>query len=152
MPIRKADTAPERMCAGPRKQAGREPLRRAPATSEAGGGMDRRGFLLWCAGLTLLIEAVTLVLRFGVGLESSRETASVIGPLMGGIRIHHGYIGVLLMGVAAGIRVKSPRIAAWVLLFGAALTASDLIHHFLVLWPLTGSPEFHLIYPRLHGS
>ena len=98
--------------------------------------------------MTLLIEAVTLVLRFGVGLESSRDTASVIGPLTWGIRIHHGYIGVLLMGVAAWIRVRSPRIAAWILLFGAALTAGDLIHHFLVLWPLTGSPEFHLTYPQ----
>ena len=114
--------------------------------------MDGRRFLLWCAGLTLLIEAATLILRFGAGLESSRDTASVIGPLTGEIRIHHGCFGILLMGVAATMRAKSPRIAAWLLLFGAALTASDLIHHFLVLWPLTGSPEFHLIYPRGHGS
>jgi hypothetical protein len=28
------------------------------------------------------------------------------------------------------------------------LVISDIIHHFLVLWPVTGSPEFDLRYPR----
>jgi len=42
MLIRKADTAPERTCAGSRKQAGREPLRRAPVTPETGGDRQKR--------------------------------------------------------------------------------------------------------------
>jgi hypothetical protein len=27
------------------------------------------------------------------------------------------------------------------------LIFSDLAHHFIVLWPITGSPEFDIIYP-----
>lgn len=30
---------------------------------------------------------------------------------------------------------------------GVGLLSSDLIHHFLVLWPMTGSPDFDLVYP-----
>jgi hypothetical protein len=37
--------------------------------------------------------------------------------------------------------------AAAALVLGIALLASDLIHHFAILWPLTGTPEFHLKYP-----
>jgi hypothetical protein len=32
------------------------------------------------------------------------------------------------------------------LVFGSALLFSDLAHHFLVLWPTTGSPQFDLFY------
>ena len=34
------------------------------------------------------------------------------------------------------------------LLLGAALFLSDMVHHFLVLWPVTGSPQFDLVYPE----
>lgn len=97
-------------------------------------------------GLTLGIEAVIVFFRFGLGLEAARDTAGTIGALTGGLRIHHGYIGILIVLAAAGVWRKRPQAAPWLLAVGLALVCSDLIHHFLVLWPVTGSPEFHLTY------
>jgi hypothetical protein len=35
------------------------------------------------------------------------------------------------------------------LLLGVGLIVSDMTHHFAVLWPLTGDPQFHLRYADL---
>jgi hypothetical protein len=34
------------------------------------------------------------------------------------------------------------------LAIGLGLFFSDVIHHFLVLWPIEGNPQFDLWYPR----
>ena len=34
------------------------------------------------------------------------------------------------------------------IVIGIALALSDAVHHFLVLWPIVGSPQFDLVYPR----
>ena len=60
--------------------------------------------------------------------------------------MHHGYLG-LGVGLAALLLPVPAPFRAWTFWIGIALVASDLIHHFLVLWPLTGSPEFHIVYP-----
>ncbi len=99
--------------------------------------------------LTLLFEVLTLVLRFGLQLESTRDTASTIGLLTFGVRIHHGYCGALLVLIAWGISREAPRLSRYGYVLGGALFLSDMIHHFLVLWPLTGSPQFHLFYPPM---
>ncbi len=107
-----------------------------------------RGELIWLTfALTLVIELICVVLRFGLQLDSTRDTASTIGRLTFGIRIHHGYCGAALMLVAYLLIARYPRLARWGLIIGLALVLSDLIHHFLVLWPLTGSPHFDLTYP-----
>ena len=104
--------------------------------------------VLYSAVLTALIEGVTVLFRFGLHLESSRDTASTVGRLTGGIRIHHGYIGVLAVLIAATLLHRRPLSwGRWLLVAGIALVLSDLVHHFLVLWPIVGSPEFHLVYP-----
>jgi len=36
----------------------------------------------------------------------------------------------------------------WTMVMGLSLFLSDVIHHFLVLWPIVGDPEFHLVYPN----
>ncbi|MDA1049241.1 MAG: hypothetical protein O3C40_02015 [Planctomycetota bacterium] len=97
--------------------------------------------------LALLFELLTVFLRFGLQLESTRDTASTIGLLTFGIRIHHGYCGALLILVAWGISREAPKLSQYGYTLGWALLLSDTIHHFLVLWPLTGSPQFDLIYP-----
>ena len=102
---------------------------------------------LWASLLTVVIEAFTVVLRFGFKLEAARDTASTIGALTYGIRIHHGYIGVLLIAVALFCLKVTPILSRWMLVAGIALFCSDMIHHFLVLWPIVGDPEFHLVYP-----
>lgn len=106
-----------------------------------------RQVLLYSAALTVLIEAVTVLFRFGLHLESTRDTASIVGRLTGGIRIHHGYIGLLAVVIAAAVLRRRPVLGRWLLVVGVALVASDLVHHFLVLWPVVSSPQFDLVYP-----
>ena len=105
----------------------------------------RNTALPWIAGLTVAIEAITCVLRFGSGLESTKDT-TVVGAYTFGIRIHHGYIGLLVL---AAWWLTPARVAwrPWLLRAGAALFLSDMIHHFLVLWPITGHHDFDLTYP-----
>lgn len=102
--------------------------------------------ILFVAGwLTFAVELVTVFLRFGLGLEAGAE-GSWFGRLTRGVRIHHGYVGAALLAVSA---LVGPTSATGTALFfaGFALAVSDIIHHFFVLWPLTGTPEFHLRYP-----
>jgi hypothetical protein len=99
------------------------------------------GLLLAC-----VVELLTVFARFGLGLESTRDT-SAVSSLTFGIRVHHGYFGVLLAAAALSWPWGRPGIRNLMLMLGAALVASDLVHHFLVLWPITGSPQFDLFYP-----
>ena len=100
------------------------------------------GTLIW----TVIFEAVTCLLRFGLRLESTRDTVSTIGVLTFGLRIHHSYIGVALIPIAMLIERRWPQTARHVLMIGMALVLSDLIHHFIVLWYFVGHPQFDLFY------
>ncbi|MGB0767238.1 MAG: hypothetical protein ACPGYV_05970 [Phycisphaeraceae bacterium] len=107
--------------------------------------------LPWALGLTLLFEAVTLLFRFGFKIEATRDTAKYVARWTRGIRIHHGYWGVplVLLGLIALSMSLGPALAgAWLTILGLALIKSDLMHHFLVLWPITGSHDFDLVYPE----
>ena len=95
-------------------------------------------------GLAAAIEGFTLLMRFGLGLKSTRDT-SWLAPFTLGYRIHHGYIGLLLLVIA--LVVAAPGWRQLLVAVGVGLIVSDLVHHFLVLWPVTGSPEFHIRYP-----
>jgi hypothetical protein len=107
-----------------------------------------RNTLIWSAVLTVLFEAFTVLCRFGLNLESTRDTASTVGLITAGIRIHHSYLGLVLVGIALwGLKAK-PDIAKWALAIGVALVCSDAIHHFVVLWLTTGTPGFDLLYPH----
>ena len=108
---------------------------------------DLRQVILYSALSTVLIEAVTVFLRFGLRLESTKHTASTVGRLTGGIRIHHGYIGVAALLVAVAVLGRFPGVGRWLMVIGLSLVLSDLAHHFLVLWPIVGDPQFDLVYP-----
>lgn len=95
------------------------------------------------AALTILIEAVTAFCRFGFGLESTRDTAWLSG-LTFGFRVHHGYLGAAM--VISSMMAGKSGLRAFLLVTGAAIAMSDLTHHFLVLWPVTGSPQFDIRY------
>ncbi|HOT26921.1 MAG TPA: hypothetical protein PLU72_01955 [Candidatus Ozemobacteraceae bacterium] len=103
---------------------------------------------LWKPTLALatLFEAVTVFLRFGLGLEATRDTAATVGRLTFGVRIHHGMVGLALLLVSAAVKGETWKNRLIVL--GGALAISDLVHHFAVLWAATGSPQFDLWYPR----
>src|SRR5262249_17367099 len=59
-------------------------------------GLSFAKVLLFGLCLAVLIEALTAALRFGLHLESTRDTVA-IGTYTLGLRVHHGYIGVFLM-------------------------------------------------------
>jgi len=88
-------------------------------------------------------------MRFGLHLESTRDTASTIGRLTCGVRVHHSYVGAAMVLVACWFWMRYPRASWWTLAVGLALFLSDIIHHFLVLWIVTGSPQFDLTYGAL---
>ncbi|MEZ6039239.1 MAG: hypothetical protein R3C20_01950 [Planctomycetaceae bacterium] len=98
--------------------------------------------LIW----TLIFEAITCLLRFGAKLESTRDTASTIGRVTMGVRIHHSYIGLAMIPLAMWIENRWPNASRTVLCMAIGLVLSDLIHHFIVLWWITGSPQFDLFY------
>ena len=99
---------------------------------------------IWVYSLLLGIgiEVVTILLRFGLGLQSTRDTGFMARFTLE-FRIHHGYLGVLLIFLAF---IFPTRWKNLLLIIGIALTVSDITHHFLILWPLTGSPHFDLRY------
>jgi len=118
---------------------------------------------IWIAGMATAIELFTCLLRFGFHMQSTRDTPFV-AKLTWGIRIHHGYIGVIMLIVAANLRQQGhpaqqqqqhPSLSVdngdfikiWFRRVGCALIISDLMHHFCVLWPITGDPHFDLVYP-----
>jgi hypothetical protein len=109
--------------------------------------MSDKFAILWAVAATVAVELVCVVLRFGMGKDSTPSTASTIGVLTMGIRIHHGYIGALMIPVGIAIDAGPKSLGRWMLVLGVALFASDFIHHFLVLWPITGSPDFDWVYP-----
>ena len=107
--------------------------------------------LPWAVGLTVLFELVTVLFRFGFKIEATRDTAKYVARWTRGFRIHHGYWGVplIVLGVAAiALPLGPAQAAAWLVIVGLALIKSDLVHHFLVLWPITGSHDFDLVYPE----
>jgi hypothetical protein len=97
--------------------------------------------------LAVALEALTVWMRFGLGLQSTRDTG-LIGLFTFGLRIHHGYLGILLGVFAAWWFKERDPLGNICWMIAIALFMSDAFHHFLVLWPVTGSPQFHLVYPR----
>ncbi|MBM3321496.1 MAG: hypothetical protein FJY73_12555 [Candidatus Eisenbacteria bacterium] len=103
------------------------------------------GVVAWGLLLALAIEIATSVLRFGFGMKATESTAFLAG-YTAGLRIHHGYVGVALLLVSFALADPAWRKGA--LVAGIGLVVSDLAHHFLVLWLLTGHHEFYFRYPK----
>mgnify|MGYP000605791933 CR=1 FL=1 len=98
--------------------------------------------------LTLLIEALTIAGRFGLGLQAANPHF-VVKACTFGLRVHHSYLGVICLLAAICLR-KKLALRDLALALGGALLVSDLAHHFLVLWPITGHHEFYFVYPELY--
>lgn len=101
--------------------------------------------LIFTVLATAAIELITVIFRFGLDIRATRDTATTVGVWTMGIRVHHGYIGAALLGVSFFTN-GFPMTDFWVTVGGGSLFCSDMIHHFLVLWPITGSHEFDLTY------
>ena len=101
--------------------------------------------------LALLVEALTSLFRFRLGLRTLKDTPQKLRDLTGGVRVHHGYLGVAGIVLAPFVNTWTHRAATVIAVASIALFLSDLIHHFLVLWPITGHPRFHFIWPDSDG-
>lgn len=98
--------------------------------------------------LTIIFETLTIALRYLGDLQISRDTGGTIGVLTFGLRIHHSYLGLATIILYYIFLKTKPGWYQYILPFGYALLFSDLIHHFLVLWPIEGDPQFHFVYPN----
>lgn len=93
----------------------------------------------------VLLEGATVALRFGLGWTSPEKTGT-LARFTRGWRIHHLYPGLVLLLVAAVVPMPAALAnLAW--MAGLMLAVSDALHHFAILWPLTGDHEFDLRYP-----
>ncbi len=103
--------------------------------------------LFLTAVITLAVEIITLAGRFLLGVKIFDDTPGKLRELTFGYRLHHSYLG--LAGLFAGMVFSgfAPAWVGWLYIGGIALLASDLIHHFCVLWPLTGHHEFFISFP-----
>src|SRR5262245_35685639 len=91
---------------------------------------------------TLVIEVVTLIFRFCFLIRPEVSPAYSVGMLLAGIRIHHGFFGLLFLFLAMLLRRSKAVLVPWFLVLGIGLLASDIVHHFVILAPILGDPEF----------
>jgi len=140
----------------PQRSAGAFPFPRRAA--ESWGISMYRKTIAYCSSMSTLkvlalglvlglgIEVLTIGGRFGLGVQTATDT-TFLGELTFGLRIHHGYIGIMLLPIGWLFFRQNHGLRNLILMIGIGLLLSDLIHHFLVLWSVTGSPEFDLFYP-----
>lgn len=109
-------------------------------------GLSLNRLLLWMFILTTAISAVSILLRFGFNLKAEEITSSV-SYFTYGLRLHHGYFGAIIL-IVSHFLLRTTNIRHLLIIVGGALLLSDLVYHFLIVWPITGSPEFYFTYPQ----
>lgn len=107
------------------------------------GSLTMRHSVRWGIALAIACEMLTVLLRFVFELQSTRDTQFLSGMTFG-YRIHHGYPGVVLLVVCLFLSHSSLR--NLLIIIGLGLLISDAFHHIVILWPMTGSPQFDLRY------
>jgi hypothetical protein len=100
--------------------------------------MRGRVVVVWTAISTVLVEAVTIYLRFRTGVSASEFNKTA--PLL--LQIHHMFWSVPLL-VVVWLVWRNVRLSGTLLGIALGLIVSDLLHHFVVL-PLTvGNTGWH---------
>ena len=111
-------------------------------------GWRTRQMVLLVVVLSLLIELLTAAMRFGLGSQAA-SPSDLVKTCTLGLRVHHLYLGAVCLLLAVALR-RRLAMRNLLVVIGAALVLSDLAHHFLVLWPITGHHEFYFVYPELY--
>jgi len=116
----------------------RNPPEQAHGDVESVRRIRSRAVILWAVVSTLVVEAVTLYLRFRSGVSATEFNKTA--PLL--LQIHHMFWSVPLLLVVPFVWRK-PRLNGALLGIALGLILSDLLHHFVVL-PLTvGNTGWH---------
>jgi hypothetical protein len=98
----------------------------------------RRIIIIWAVVSTILIEAVTVYLRFNGGISATEYNQTA--PLL--MQIHHMFWSVPLL-LLVPLLWPRPRLSGALLGLALGFILSDLLHHFVVL-PLTvGNTGWH---------
>lgn len=101
-------------------------------------GMRGRVTVVWTVVSTVLVEAITIYLRFRSGVSASEFNKTA--PLL--LQIHHMFWSVPLL-LIVGLVWRRVRLSGALLGIALGLILSDLLHHFVVL-PLTvGNTGWH---------
>ena len=94
--------------------------------------------IIWTVAITLVVEALTLYLRFGRGETVTEFTKNA--PLL--LQIHHMFWSVPLLAVQPFVW-RRPWISGVLLGIALGFVISDVLHHVVVL-PLTvGNMGWH---------
>lgn len=98
----------------------------------------RTSIIVWTVISTVVVEAITIYLRFRSGISATEfnETA----PLL--LQIHHMFWSIPLFLIAA-IAWRMPRLSGTLLGIAYGLVLSDLMHHFMVLPLIVGNTGWH---------
>ena len=105
---------------------------------------SKRSFIVTVIVFAMVIEIITCLGRFGFKI-SMKEHESTVKKNTFGVRIHHGYIGAFLLLAAYAmthLNILKDFDFRLVYVAGWALLISDIIHHFIVLYLITGKTEF----------
>src|SRR5262245_21585612 len=85
-----------------------------------------KGRIVVCALiLSIVVELLTLALRFGTGLTAREFNKAA--PLF--LQVHHLFWSIPLLAMAAAMSNR-PRIFEWLIAMAIACILSDLAHHF----------------------
>jgi len=95
--------------------------------------------------LAVSIELLTVFVRFKFKLRTKDVLVKIMHHYNWKkvVHFHHGFVGIIIILVAMGLGYGFGINIGWGVLI------SDVIHHFLVLWPIMGSPEFHVLYKNV---
>ena len=94
----------------------------------------------WCAVVTLIGEAITIVARLVSGTSAAEHIAETNPPLV--LQVHHMFWAVPLLIAAALIR-RNRLLRCRVAGFALGVALSDLMHHFIVLPLWVGNIGWH---------
>ncbi len=90
----------------------------------------------------VIVEIITIVGRFKFSISTKNFWVSVMKHFnkKHWVHFHHVFLGLTIAVVSILFKNNLT------LNLGIGIALSDIIHHLIVLWPLIGSPEFHILY------
>lgn len=109
-----------------------------PGNSPAADRVRRQWLWYWAIAVAILVEGITLYLRFG--LQRTAAEFNRTAPLV--LQMHHMFWSAPLL-VILPFAWNHPRLSGWLAGVSAGFIASDLAHHFLVLPLLIGDICWH---------
>jgi hypothetical protein len=99
----------------------------------------QRAIVVWTIGVAVLVEAVTIALRFGGGVNATEFNAAA-PPLL--LQIHHMFWSIPLLAIVPFVW-RRPKLSGRLLGISFGLILSDLTHHFIVLPLVVGNTGWH---------